>query len=196
MLYLLKPLASKVAKLKDVKEGGEGVCQFCGRETVLADKSVLPRWLKGSSNPGITRAPLGYPDVCVECLQVLISALKPSQFANAYNKASLFVSGYRENGEEIAEGLLFDSEKEFKQFLDNLGRGLYVFLFFLSRGNFLPIIDLPNLSATSNPAVSVTLNVVEGSSMRVEVIPTPLLFEKESNGLVKVLKKRVLGGKK
>jgi len=194
MLYLLKPLASRVAKLKDVKEGGEGFCQFCGRETVLADRAVLPCWLKGSSNPGITRAPLGYPGVCVECLQVLISALKPSQFSNAYNKASLFVSGYRENGEEVAEGLLFDGEEEFRQFLNGLGKGLYVFLFFLSRGNFLPIIDLPNLSATSNPAVSITFNVVEGSSMRVEVIPTPLLFEAEK-GLVKVIKRRVLGRK-
>ena len=196
MIYLLKPATEKAGiKLKSVKGEKTGRCEFCGREKDVAVRDFIS-WLKGANNPGITKSVLGYPEICVDCASVLVSGIRTSSLVKGLG-GTFIISGYGEDGKPVAKSIVAVNTMEIAEKIGDIPKGIYVVLFFLKKGNYLPIVDLPNLKATVEPAVSLTVNVVEGSMMRTEIIPTELLYADNPKGIIKLMQNRILreGGK-
>jgi hypothetical protein len=203
MVYLLKPLMEKAAvKLKKIEPEGVGRCVICGRFADTATSRVK-EWLRNDKNVGILKSISEEMPVCVECAEILVSGIASSYRSAVNPEAGVFVSGYTQDGTPVAEGLVFESADECREFLNSLGIGRYVFLAYLKTGKYLPVNDLVKLQATTNPAVSVAFNFITGTgtTLQPQVIPTPVLFEEKPNfydreKLYYLRKKLFQGGKK
>ena len=161
----LKKLLKKVSGNSkfSFKPEKHGVCEFCGEEAEVSNKTVLEK-VKGVSHPGISKSQETFPYICESCSFVFstISTTRPSK---VFSERKLLVV------EEDKYYFLKDLD-QIKQMVE----GRYFFLFPLSTSNYMPI-NFYDLRPTINPKKNININYILGSVFETLEIETDKFFQ-------------------